>query len=270
MASKVRGRRRPGPRGDGDLELLGRVVHFRSVPRAELRRLARRCRSRILRRDELLFEEGQPCGGLFVIAAGAVAVRQVSFRGREQVLHAEGPGATLGEGPLFDREGYIASAAALEPTRVLFLPRADLVSLCRRHPAVALSLLESMARRLRHFAGLVGDLALRSVLERLARHLDDAVVSQGRTTAAGAEVTLTLTQAELAARLGTVRELIARAFSRLQRSGVITRAGSHVVIRDRAGLAALARGIDCQEPRPPSRPPPGSRVTSRHTRPVIS
>jgi CRP-like cAMP-binding protein len=224
-----------------EIERLGRVAHFRSLSRTELGHLAQRCTARLVRRGQLLFEEGRPCGALHVIMEGAVAIRQLSPRGREQVLHAEGPGATLGEGPLFDGGGYLASAVALEPTRVLVLPRAELLALCRRHPPVALSLLESMARRLRHFAGLVGDLALRSVQERLARHIDAAAAS-GRATAAGIELDLGLTQEELAARLGTVRELVARALADLERTGVIARRRRRIVVRDRARLGSLARG----------------------------
>jgi CRP-like cAMP-binding protein len=188
----------------------------------------------------VLFEEGQPCRGLFILVEGSVEVRQTSLRGREQVFHAEGPGATLGEAPLFDRGGYIASAVALEPARVLFLPRADLLDLCRRRPRVALSMLEAMARRVRRFAGIVSDLAFRPVPERLARYLDDAAGT--RPVAAGTELDLALTQTQLAARLGTVRELVARAFSQLAASGVIARKRGRVVIRDPARLAALARG----------------------------
>lgn len=207
---------------------------------ADLRRLAARCKVRTLLSGELLFEEGQPCRGLFIIAEGSVEVRQTSFRGREQVFHTEGPGAALGEAPLFDRGGYIASAVAIEPTRVLFLPRADLLDLCRRRPAVALSILEAMARRVRRFAEIVSDLAFRPVPERLARYIDVAAVD--RPIVPGTEIDLKLTQAQLAARLGTVRELVARAFSQLETSGVIERKRTRVVIRDPARLAALARG----------------------------
>jgi len=69
----------------------------------------------MLRPGQLLFEEGAPCHGLFILADGAIEVRQISLRGREQVFHSEGPGATLGEAPLFDRGGYIASAGAIAP-----------------------------------------------------------------------------------------------------------------------------------------------------------
>jgi len=206
---------------------------------AELRELASRCASRTFGLEAAIFEEGEPCRGLFIIAEGAVEVRQVSLRGREQVFHTEGPGATLGEGPLFDRGGYIASAVATKPTRVLFLRRADLLDLCRRHPDVALAILQTLARRLRHFAEMVSDLAFRPIPERLARYLD---ALPRRPESAGTEVGLPLTHAQLAARLGTVRELVARAFLQLEQGGVIIRKRGSVVIRDSVRLASLARG----------------------------
>jgi CRP-like cAMP-binding protein len=188
---------------------------------------------------EVVFEEGQPCPGLVIVAEGLVDIRQISLRGREQIFHTEGPGATLGEAPLFDEGGCIASAVALEPTRIMLLPRAEVMRLCQRHPAVALAMLKTMAGRVRRFAGLVSDLAFHPVAGRLARYLDAAAAAPVRT---GARVQLTLTQAQLAARLGTVRELVARAFAQLEESGIITRERSRVIIRDPARLGALARG----------------------------
>jgi CRP/FNR family transcriptional regulator len=220
-------------------DVLRRVRYFSSLPASERRRLAARCTVRDLGAGEALFEEGQPCRGLLVVAEGRVEVRQISLRGREQVFHTEGPGAALGEGPLFDGGGYIASAVARVPTRVLFLPRAEVLGVCRRRPAVALAMLRTMARRVRHFAGIVSDLAFRPVTERLARHLEATAPGP---IEAGTCIEVTLTQAQLAARLGTVRELVARAFAQLEGSGVITRDRSRVTVRDPARLAALARG----------------------------
>ena len=157
------------------------------------------------------------------------------------MFHTEGPGATLGEVPLFDGGGYIASAVALAPTRVLFLPRAEVIQLCERRPAVAFAMLKTMALRVRHFASIVSDLAFRPVSERLARYLE---TSLGKPIKPGMSVELTLTQTQLAARLGTVRELVARALAELEERGVISRDRSHVTIRDPARLTALARGDD--------------------------
>jgi CRP-like cAMP-binding protein len=220
-------------------EILRRVSYFASVPASELRRAAARCRTRSVGAGEAVFDEGQPCPGLLVVVEGLVEIRQISLRGREQVFHTEGPGATLGEVPLFDAGGYLASAVAAAPTRLLLLPRAEVMRLCQRHPAVALAMLETMARRVRRFASIITDLAFRPVTERLARYLEAAA---GEPLAPGTRVDLRLTQAQLAARLGTVRELVARAFSDLADRGIITRDRSRLVIRDPARLAALARG----------------------------
>jgi CRP/FNR family transcriptional regulator, dissimilatory nitrate respiration regulator len=233
-------KRKPRTQSRGaNTEALRRVPHFASLSGTELSHLAGRCTVRNLGAGEALFEEGEPCRGLLNVAEGRVEIRQISLRGREQVFHTEGPGAALGEGPLFDGGGYIASAVALEPTRVLFLPRAEVLRLCQRRPAVALAILKTLARRVRHFAGIVSDLAFRPVTERLARYLDTAVVEPIKL---GTCIEVTLTQAQLAARLGTVRELVARAFAQLKEGGVISRDRSRVTIRDPARLSALARG----------------------------
>jgi CRP-like cAMP-binding protein len=242
-ASRRPRRRRPeaGPAEPpaADLALLARVPYFAALDAAELRQLASRCLARRFRERAILFEEGQPCDTLFIIAEGAVEMRQVSLRGREQVFHSEGPGATLGEAPLFDRGGYIASAVATKPTRVLLLPRAELLDLCRRCPGVAVAILETLARRLRRFAEMVSDLAFRPIPERLARYLDGMAGPAG---AGRTEVELALTHAQLAARLGTVRELVARAFLQLEQGGVIARKRGRVVILDRSRLVRLAHG----------------------------
>jgi CRP/FNR family transcriptional regulator len=228
------------PAAGGDATLLERIHYFRSLPAPILRRLAGRCRAHTFAPGETLFEEGAPCSGLVIVAAGRVEVRQTSWRGREQVFHTEGPGATLGEAPLFDGGGYIASAVALDTTRALVLPRADVLELCRRRPEVALAIMEALARRVRRFAEIVGDLAFRPVGERLARYLETTVAP--RPLAVGVELDLTITQAQLAARLGTVRELVARALAQLEQEGVIARTGRRIVIRDPAGLRRRARG----------------------------
>lgn len=216
------------------------MPYFRSLSSVELGQLARRCSSRTLARGQTLFEEGAPGTHLFVIASGHIEVRQTSLRGREQVFHTERPGAALGEAPLFDGGGYIATAVAIEPTRVLSLSRSRLLTLCRTHPDVALAIMETLARRVRRFAGIVSDLAFRPILERLARYL--VGTAERRPLAPGLELDLQLTQAQLAARLGTVRELVARALAQLEQAGVLSRKGSRVVVRDPARLRALAEG----------------------------
>jgi len=160
---------------------------------------------------------------------------RVSARGREQVLHTEGPGATLGEVPVFDGGDYLASAIAREDTRVLFIPREALYEVCRRRPEVALGVIAVLARRLRGFAALIEDLSLRDVTARVAHFL----MHEG---AEGTTVAFQLpgTREEIGTRLGTVRELISRSLASLEGAGVIELRGRRVRVLDRRRLAALA------------------------------
>ena len=215
-------------------DALGAIVYLRDLPAGDLDRLAARCRIRTVARGQTVFEEGAPAEGLVVILAGRLKLVRTSVRGREQVLHAEGPGATLGEVPLFDGGGYVASAVAVEDCRVLWVPGPALLELCRR-PAVALGVIAVLARRVRTFAGLIEDLALRDVTARVAGFL----VAEARRVG-GDELALPGTRDEVAARLGTVRELVSRALSHLARRGLIEVAGRRVRVRDRRRLADYA------------------------------
>jgi CRP/FNR family transcriptional regulator len=79
------------------------------------------------------------------VGEGRVKIFRTGAQGREQVLHVEGPGATLEEVPLFDRAGYVASAAAQTDALLLWLSRREIEALCRRHPEVALAIIATMA-----------------------------------------------------------------------------------------------------------------------------
>ena len=221
-----------------DPDLLSGIPYFRVLATRDRAAVLGRFRERRFRKGGAIFTEGEACDGLWVVAEGRVKVFRVSAAGREQVLHVEGPGATLGEVPLFDRAGYVASASAMTPARLHWLPRQDLDALCRRHPGIALAIIATMAQRVRAFAGLAGDLALRPVPARLALLLLERARSAGRRTSRGVEITLPGTRDEIAGRIGTVRELVSRSLATLARQGLIAVRGWRCVLLDVPGLEA--------------------------------
>lgn len=219
--------------------ILAAIPYLRPLPARELRRIAARATVRDVRRDERVFEEGAPAEGLFVVMAGRIRLVRSSRGGREQILHTEGPGATLGEVPLLDGGGYVATAVGAEPSRLLYLPRAAIVDACRRHPDVALGIIRVLARRVRTFAGLVEQLALKDLTARTAGLLLTESRAAGRRT-----FDLSGTRDEMAARLGTVRELVSRSLGRLRTAGIVRVTRRRVTILDAERLAALAEGLD--------------------------
>jgi CRP/FNR family transcriptional regulator, dissimilatory nitrate respiration regulator len=214
-------------------QVLAALPYLAAVPPDELRRLADRCVWKSVGRGGVIFREGEAARGLFVIGEGRVKLSRLSPSGREQVLHVEGAGASLGEVPVFDGGGYVATAVALTAARVLFVDRDALFALCRRRPDVALGVIAVLARRLRRFAALIADLALRDVAGRVAAFLLAEAAPAGAPFEIG-------TQDEVAARLGTVRELVSRSLARLAEAGLIARAGRRVRVLDADGLRRLA------------------------------
>ena len=224
------------------ISALRRTVLFGELNETELRALAERAIERCLKRDEILFVAGDEAAGLFVIAAGALRAFREGVDGREQVIHVERAGATIAELPVFDDQPYPSTVAAEEETVVLFLDKRDVKSLCLAHPEIALAALKLLAGRLRKCAALVEALSLREVDQRLARWLLTEARGRGRQTADGIELTLVLTNQQIAARIGSVREVVSRALSRLQQSNLIAVDGRQVTIINEQALAVFAEG----------------------------
>ena len=222
---------------DREAALAG-ITYLRALPPADLRRLAAHAVVRDFPRGTLVFEEGAPAHGLFVVIEGRVRLIRRSPGGREQVLHAEGPGATLGEVPLLDGGGYVATAVVAEPARLLYLPGEAMLETCRRHPEVALGIIRVLARRVRTFAGLVEDLSLKNLTTRMAGFL------LAESAAAKAQTfELRATRDDIAMQLGTVRELVSRSLARLRAAGIVGVAGRRVTIRDVRRLTDIAEGL---------------------------
>ena len=184
---------------------------------------------------ESLFSEGDPCAGFYLIASGRVRIYKASPSGREQVLAVEGPGASIAELPVFDGGNYPASAAALEPTDLLFVSRKDFRNVCLERPEVALKVLQVVGGRLRRLVGIIEELSFTTVRHRLISWLLRQAKTQGDR---GPVVLLSASQQELASQIGTVRELVSRNLARLQAQGFISISGREVTILDEAGLEA--------------------------------
>src|SRR5881392_2367406 len=142
------------------IETLRRVPFFAVLPPEELRALAGHCVVRRLRRDEMLFAEGDSCEGLFVVQAGAVKQFKMAETGREQVLATERAGSTVGELALFDGGSFPATAAAVEPSSVLYLPKREFLEMCKNSSEVAFAVIRTLASRYRYLTSLVEELSL--------------------------------------------------------------------------------------------------------------
>lgn len=203
---------------------------FGSLAAPHLEALSRRVIEQTLKKGEILFMAGDAAAGLYVVVEGAVRAYRVSGDGREQVIHVERSGATLAEVPVFDGGPYPSTAATEEDSTLLFIRREDVVQLCLDHPAISLVALALLARRIRNCAAMVESLSLRDVDRRLAQLLYKEGADHAQRGSDSVEFELSLTHQQIAARIGSVREVVSRAFHRLQHSGLIKTKGRRVLI----------------------------------------
>jgi len=213
------------------VEVLKGTALFSALSDAELASLAMRTLIRSYASGELIFSEGEPCTGFYIVARGRVRIFKISPSGREQVLALEGPGRSVAELPVFDGGPYPASGAAVEPSELLFISRQDFRALCLEYPEISLKVLQVVGARLRRLVGIIEELSFTTVRNRLISWILRQAKSQDEL-----RFMLGVSHQELAAQIGTVRELVSRNLARLQAQGFIGINGHEVTILNLEGL----------------------------------
>ncbi|RLC73838.1 MAG: Crp/Fnr family transcriptional regulator [Chloroflexi bacterium] len=215
-------------------KVLSAVPYFAELDSATLKTIAQAAVRRDYKAGQVVFGAGEPCAGLCVVQEGWLKAIKLSADGREQVLRVVGAGETFGEMSVFADKPNPATVVALEPATVWIIQRDAMLRPLDRHPAMARVILQNMAERVLHLVTLVEDLSLRTVEARLARLLLERA----------AEGTLHrrrwATQAEIAARLGTVLVVLNRALHGLAAEGLIEVERHQIRIVDREGLETRA------------------------------
>jgi CRP-like cAMP-binding protein len=215
---------------------LRKTQLFAPLDDAELQSIASRAILKSYPAGALLFSEGDACAGLYLIASGRVRIFKSSRTGREQVLSIEGPGASVAELPVFDGGNYPASASAVEDSELIFVSRADFRAACLETPELSLKVLQVVGRRLRRLVAIIEQLSFTTLRRRLISWLLEQARLNGRPGPRGTVFELGVTHQEIAAQIGTVRELVSRNMARLQAQGSIESNGREITIVDRAGL----------------------------------
>lgn len=181
----------------------------------------------------LVFLDGDPAAGMYVVSSGRIKICRVSLSGREQILTLVTPGQHFNIVPVFDGGPCPANAETITPSEVLYFPADTLRQLVAQHPALALALLRECCGHMRRLVNLVDDLTLHTVQGRLARMLVQTASSKIKTP---------LTQAEMAAQLGTVREMVGRSLKTFETLGLIEIQRGVIRVIDQPGLLAQADG----------------------------
>jgi CRP/FNR family transcriptional regulator len=183
---------------------------------------------------EIIFGEGESSQGLYWLRSGTLKAVKYSITGREQILHLIKPGETFNEVGSFTTLPNPASVVALVPSQVWNIPGDAIRGLIEQDPIFAQLIIDVLSERLRNSVTLVEDLSLRPVINRLSRLILDE--ADGDTLFRPAWYT----HDELAARLGTVGDVIQRSLRKLEADNLIEVERRQIRIIDYDALEKLA------------------------------
>ena len=222
-----------------ELELLKSIPYFRGLSSAELQAVRELVFEQVVNRNDMVIHEDEPPEAVYFVVSGAIKVFKTSIEGKEQVLHIARPGESFNDVAIFDAGPNPASALAMTPTTLYGISKSDIEKLIREHPGIASNVIVVLAKEVRHFVSLVEDLSFRHVTSRLAKLLlEYAGDHEWAKTEAGAKPRLT--QQEMAAIVGTAREVVGRSLKALEDEGAIRMDRHRIVITNKKILQEMS------------------------------
>ena len=219
------------------VEFIRTMPYFSGLGQAGLDSIRKSIFERKAGRGEILLFEGEPAEHLYFVVNGVVKIFKTSADGKEQILQIIRPGESFNDVPVLGGGTNLASAEAMGDVVLYIIKKSDLENVLREHPQVALNVIQILSQRVAHLVSLVEDLSFRHVTGRVAKVLleyaGDRTGEKPR-----------LTQQEMAAMIGTAREMVGRSLKTLEEDGTIRMERNRVVITNQQTLREMAGLIE--------------------------
>jgi len=219
-------------------EIVKSCPFFAQIDDERLARFSQIARIRHFPKGQLIFRQGDPCPGVYIVASGMVRVYKIGPNGKEHVLHLLGPTSTFAEAAAIGGFECPANAEAVADSSCVLIPLDPFRKALHEDHQLCLQMMTSLTFWVRHFLALMEDLVLRDAAGRLARFLLETAPEADGT------VRLPTLKRHLASHLNLTSETFSRTLSRLIEAGlVIELDNNRVQLTDAERLRAVADGF---------------------------
>ncbi len=194
-----------------------------------------------LSRGDYLFRCGEEVIGVYRVLEGYIAMIHRDENGNEIIIGIHGPGSCLGEMPVvFDGQRGL-DALAMGDARVGMLSKAEFNHLLSDHPEIYRLLMKKLNNTMNRLLLYIGDSALLTLGQRLAKLLLSASQTYASQSSAGVVIDVPLSQSDLGNMLGVTRNSIQRELKGWQDAGVLFKVKGRWVIQDMDALEHFAK-----------------------------
>lgn len=190
--------------------------------------------------DEII-NEGQVPKGVYYVQEGTAKLYKIGFNGKEQILRFAKKGDMIGYRSILEKQPFGASAKALKPMKLLFVPEVYFLKIIEANPKLALEMLQIMAHELGEAGKTITLLAQKTVRERLAEIL--LLLEKKLGTDRDGYINISLTREEMANLIGTATESAIRLISEFRTDELISVDGRRIKVLDHHKLTKLGHVV---------------------------
>lgn len=214
---------------------------LRAMSKEELKKVSDTKTTKILKKGDTIFEEGEKLNGVFCVRGGVSKLSKLSPNGKDQIVKLATKGSVLGQRSVIAEELSNLRATAVSDMEVCFIPKDAIVDTLNSNPNFAVEVLRHMAHDLKEADDVIVNMSQKTVKQRVAEafiYLQDnfGVDEQGF-------LSLTLSREDIANVVGTATESAIRIISEFKKLGFIKASGKKIGILNAKGLSDLAQGL---------------------------
>ena len=210
---------------------------LKTLSKEELIRISNCKTSRVIKKGEVIFEEGETLNGVYCVRDGICKLTKLSANGKDQIIKLVVKGELLGQRSLISNESANLKATALNDMELCFIPKAEIINDLKKNSDFTFDVLKHMAHDLKEADDIIVNMAQKSVRQRLAEAL--IYIHDNFGTNSDGTLSVILSREDFASIVGTATESAIRTLSQFKREGLISAVGKQIKIENLEGLTRV-------------------------------
>jgi len=191
------------------------------------------------KKKDVVFVEGGPCPGFYVVKSGRIKLIKTSRDGKEQIIKILQPGELLGMETFYDGKRYGNTAMAMDDCELCFIEKRAFFRVIGEHPSIAKKIIIALSKELDHAYSKIGSMGLMTAREKMAHLLHTLAIEYGVKENGKVKLNLSLSRLEIAELLGITQETAIRLLKSFKEDGIIEIKKKEIFIKSLPKLQAL-------------------------------